>query len=450
MVSTPPPPADEHADQAPLVHQRGTYRMLNGVHSLDRSLQVLEYALGEPASIPEPLLRRTRLRSDAMRLMGSGQEEQLRTANTLFTQAIELELEGEVASPPCGGGDPERVRELRMMRGGTRGHAALRDWEGSIADFDAVLEEEPTFTRALLEKAKVLRRARKPAEALECFRRALHLGTSLPPPPNGFGMHQYMVGWLQKIVEELEERLLEDDAISSGEFGTADAGDEGLSDSGDGSGRWKLERIEDTCVYHLVNHRPAMPHPFPHEAWHINVRFGGVVREYTPVSTAAEWEDGKLSLLVKTYEDGALSRKFALLRQASPWASAEEQPCWVLCSAPALTLALPGLTEQPPEVAQMLHPNVDPSPPLTHLCLVVGGTGIAPAVQILREVALGGDGAFASTCQATLLYSSRTPQDAVRACVRACVRASAARGRRLERSLSPFHPPLTSRDSAPI
>jgi len=42
--------------------------------------------------------------------------------------------------------------------------------------------------------------------------------------------------------------------------------------------------------------------------------------------------------------------------------------------------------------------------------MVVGGTGIAPALQILREVA-NPEGAFGPSCEGTLLYSSHTPQD---------------------------------------
>ena len=43
--------------------------------------------------------------------------------------------------------------------------------------------------------------------------------------------------------------------------------------------------------------------------------------------------------------------------------------------------------------------------------MVVGGTGIAPALQILREIVAGAEGAFAAGCAATVLYASRTPED---------------------------------------
>ena len=203
-------------------------------------------------------------------------------------QAIDKELDEPGVFNPNLSGDAavaqqiERLRELRMLRGNTRGSQLLSNFDGAIADFDDVIEEEPEFTRAYMEKAKILRRARKPQQALDCFKKTMELGTTLEPPPKGFGMHKYMITWLERIIDELEERLLEEEAIGSGEFG-AGSFDEDATDSGDGSGRWKVEKITgysaDSCVYHLVNNPPAMPHPYPNDAWHVNVRFGGTVRE---------------------------------------------------------------------------------------------------------------------------------------------------------------------------
>ncbi len=133
-------------------------------------------------------------------------------------------------------------------------------------------------------------------------------------------------------------------------------------------------------------------------------------RRYTPISTAQEWEQGGLKLLVKSYPDGQVSKRFAKLRQATEYgAPQEEQNCWILVSAPALTLQLPQLTLTDTDTRRSV---------VTHVAIVVGGTGVAPALQILRELADdSGDGAFSGGgdakggCSATLLYSSRTAQD---------------------------------------
>lgn len=80
MVTTPPEPVEE--GQA---RNRGTYKLLTGVYSLDKSLGVLEQALGEAPNIPEEIMTRTRLRSDAMRLMNSTRLEEMEKAEELFT-----------------------------------------------------------------------------------------------------------------------------------------------------------------------------------------------------------------------------------------------------------------------------------------------------------------------------------------------------------------------------
>ena len=45
---------------------------------------------------------------------------------------------------------------------------------------------------------------------------------------------------VKQRIEELEERLVEMVAVARGEFNDADAGDDDATDSGNGSGRWKV------------------------------------------------------------------------------------------------------------------------------------------------------------------------------------------------------------------
>jgi len=129
--------------------------MLSGVYSLDKSLQVLEQALGEAPSIPEAIMTRTRLRSDAMRAMSSNKVESMQQADELFTEAIELELEGSIVFNPnlteeqSAEQAVDRLRELRMMRGNTRGSQVLADYEGSIGA--AELAQTSTKTAQCLD-----------------------------------------------------------------------------------------------------------------------------------------------------------------------------------------------------------------------------------------------------------------------------------------------------------
>jgi NAD(P)H-flavin reductase len=427
-----------------------------GIGTLDETLRVLEKVAwqvdpGSRITIPPEALARIELRSDASRFASSMDPEENAKAELLLTQAIDAEqtpapAPAHLTAEEVARRNSNQLRKLHMLRSSVRGSQALQEYDGAVEDCDAVIEGTPSYSQAYLQKGKLLRRARRTREALACFEQARALGSSVDAlDEEGYRMDRYMLVWLDTVIDTVRERLAEDAAVEAGSFGSADAGADDCDDSGDGSGRWIVEKIEgmapDSCVYHLRNHPPAVPHPYPHGAWHVNVCIGGTVREcvqacamasitlvvvcqthshsycaclcvlharYTPVSTAKEWERGCLQLLVKSYPDGQVSKRFAKLRQVSEYgAPQEEQNCWALVSAPALTLQLPQLTLMD-----------TPRPVVTHVAIVVGGTGVAPALQILRELADdSADGAFSGGgdaeggCSATLLYSSRTEQD---------------------------------------
>jgi len=468
--------------------------VVSQVISFDKCLDVVRSALhGADFQVPKAVLHRARLRSDAMRRMDSGFAEDLKEAEQLLSEAIDLEhqLDEAEPSPPSQHGFGERLQQLRMLRGDVRGSQALAQYDGALADFDAVLEGKPGYVRAHLDKAKTLRRARRLPEALESYQAAL---ANLAEDSETAAAASRR--WIDKRILELQDRLAEQAAVARGELGSADAGNADAVDSGDGSGRWRVVKITgtslDSCIYHLRNHPPAEPHPCPRTAWHVCVRFGAHVREYTPVSTVSDWEQGSLDLLVKTYPDGLVSSRFAKLQKQNEYAPAEEQQCWVFVTAPRVTLHLPCLSEflEEPHKASSsmrrksspfdgrwvsqgatsaikgsiihasdgrlftledmgkgicllkngeeilmqgrltedgqlkwnhagsvilwdceLSAQVDaPMATVKHVVLVVGGTGIAPALQLLREVA-DAAGAFGPECKATLLYSSRTSRD---------------------------------------
>jgi len=128
------------------------------------------------------------------------------------------------------------------------------------------------------------------------------------------------------------------------------------------------------------------------------------MREYTPVSTAEDWERGRVDLLVKTYSDGTISKRFAQLQAANNITERESQTCWLLLSAPIVTLHLPSLATHPSAE------SVKSGMLITKLGIIAGGTGVAAALQMLRRVA-DSDGPFGPHCSVFLLYSSRTPLD---------------------------------------
>jgi hypothetical protein len=277
----------------------------SGLTTLDETVRVLKAVArwadpGSKLTIPDEALARIRLRSDGTRLANSMDPEDSAKAELLFTQAIDIETSSPgPVSEALTVAEAERrraehLRKLYMLRSSVRGSQALRDYDGAIADCDAVIEATPEYSEAFLQKAKLLRRARRSQQALACFEQAHLLGSSpAAPEEEGFRMDRHMLTWLAKQIDEVRDRLQEDAAIQAGEFGAADAGDENCEDSGDGSGRWLVEKIEglaaDSCVYHLRNHPPAVPHSYPHSAWHVNVRFGGTVRECVKHSLPIAW-----------------------------------------------------------------------------------------------------------------------------------------------------------------
>jgi len=86
-----------------------------------------------------------------------------------------------------------------------------------------------------------------------------------------------------------------------------------------------------------------------------------VERDYTPISTAKEWESGQCELLVKVYPGGL----------ASSWLNKKPPVVWL--SKPAQTLSVPGLMEDPGG----FRPG--------SVLLLLAGTGVVALPQILAH-----------------------------------------------------------------
>jgi cytochrome-b5 reductase len=113
-----------------------------------------------------------------------------------------------------------------------------------------------------------------------------------------------------------------------------------------------------------------------------------VVRDYTPISDAAAWRSGAVELLIKRYPTGRLTSLLPSLAVGTT----------VQISSPSPTITAESLGvahEQPTPLA---------------VGIVVGGTGITPALQLLRR-ALGAGSQFAPGSRFWLLYSNRTEAD---------------------------------------
>ena len=152
--------------------------------------------------------------------------------------------------------------------------------------------------------------------------------------------------------------------------------------------RWTLQSVtpmtRHSAVFRFVSKDLARGTPHPRGngrrpepvTWHvtllaaIGVNDEGplpwIERDYTPVSTAKEWERGTCDLLVKVYEQGAATSW--LLREATLGRE-------FLMSKPTATLQVPGLT--PSGKAASFRPK--------SMLLMLAGTGVVALPQLLAH-----------------------------------------------------------------
>jgi len=173
-------------------------------------------------------------------------------------------------------------------------------------------------------------------------------------------------------------------------------------------GLWYLEGTtkvsRHSAIYHFRSEDEARGTPLPkkrkrgaqHSTWHTTLLAGvgansegplpWVERDYTPVSTAAEWEQGKCDILIKIYRDGL----------ATSWLHRQDPGCSVRLSQPMKTLDVPSL------VTDRHQATFEPASVL----LLLAGTGIVVGSQILRFAGPGDSRVLPQPV--SLLYSCRS------------------------------------------
>jgi ferredoxin-NADP reductase len=141
---------------------------------------------------------------------------------------------------------------------------------------------------------------------------------------------------------------------------------------------WRLEGVtpasQHSATFHFSSAAPARGTP-PRGTWHTTLlaeigeernREGPlpwVERDYTPVSSARDWESGKCDILIKIYPDGL----------ATSWLFQQPVGCQVMLSQPVLTLHVPTLVPE--------GPGFQPA----SVMLILGGTGVVALPQILHH-----------------------------------------------------------------
>ncbi|CAE7223562.1 unnamed protein product [Symbiodinium pilosum] len=154
---------------------------------------------------------------------------------------------------------------------------------------------------------------------------------------------------------------------------------------------WRLDSVtlvsKHSAVYHFTSKDRIRGTPNPRgrgrsiwpKTWHITLLakvganaegpLGWIERDYTPISTCHEWEQGKCDILIKIYGDG----------QATSWLREQPLGSRIWLSQPMRTLGVPSLV-----------PNLDETTfrPASYL-LLLAGTGIVVAAQVLHHAEPG-------------------------------------------------------------
>jgi len=136
---------------------------------------------------------------------------------------------------------------------------------------------------------------------------------------------------------------------------------------------WRIDKVDVvsrwSAIYRCTSLAPTENVLIPgQQTWHVSLFAKGlseefVGREYTPISTITDWEQGKCDLLVKIYPDGKMTSRL-LAKMAG-----DE----ILLSSPKATLQVPSLTVGASSAT------------FSSVLLVVGGTGITAALQVLEQ-----------------------------------------------------------------
>ena len=162
------------------------------------------------------------------------------------------------------------------------------------------------------------------------------------------------------------------------------ASDMGMPSAIDNYSPWSIESMtpvtKHSCMVRLVskNRKRGTPHPrgggrmIEPNTWHTTLlaEVGAndegplpwIERDYTPVSTAKEWDQGRCSLLIKVYSDGA----------ATSWLHSA-LPQRVFLSKPERTLLVPSLVPE----GRAFRP--------ASVLLLLAGTGVVALPQVLAH-----------------------------------------------------------------
>mmetsp|Transcript_64437 Transcript_64437/g.119858 ORF Transcript_64437/g.119858 Transcript_64437/m.119858 type:complete len:613 (+) Transcript_64437:101-1939(+) len=384
---------------------------------LESSAKVVEFATGRPSVAilqGQTPAQRSRL-EDARAQRARQHASRIFKWNSALNGLLELVAKKERY-------DEKRI-ELEMERAALWGKAGF--WQASLQAFSELegcvqrllvtnFQSSDDFVdnaiEIMLEKVKVLGKMGRRSE-VEQVRQQLQATAAVPGTPIRLRMEE-VKGLLANIDEAIKEAGTTADtqsAVESGVFGVAAIEQYSL---------WTVQSFRVVSAHSAVfrfiskDRKRGTPHPRGSGkvaqpiTWHTTLLaqkssdaaeeegpLPWIERDYTPTSSAKEWESGKCDILIKIYTDGVATSwlQKQLLSVVQVVASGEEpkQLCYagkdfvqlpsdlpvrVWLSKPLQTLSVPGLV---PEDAEAFRPG--------SVLLVLAGTGIVALPQILAH-----------------------------------------------------------------
>ena len=274
--------------------------------------------------------------------------------------------------------DPNPPREQRY-------HPRIHSLEASATVVRDATGKTPATTIATERFAALrLSRSRQHARSLFHWNSALKglaglvsTQAALPPQPGSPGVPG-------ALANELGELL-----ASAGFPAGVPGGPVGMPDAIESYSQWTLESMtpvsKHSILYCFVSKDRARGTPHPRgrgklpepNTWHTTLlaEVGAndegplpwIERDYTPISTAKQWEQGKVEILIKIYSDGAATQWCRQWLRTAP-------PTQVWLSTPVRTLHVPGLV---PEGGGGFQPG--------SVLLLLAGTGAVALPQVLHH-----------------------------------------------------------------
>lgn len=308
----------------------------------------------------------------------------------------------------------QRLTEARKMRLRLEASKSCK-WNAALCGMEAFINSTSGRQRVQLqlEYAKLLESAGNCVSALQHLDQVI---AEAPQVPHLLVRRASLLGKLGRLEEiEAVQRKISllfsdpEDFREELEYSSAIAKIKADAQKGggvriEGYAQWCLEKVtpmsKHSALYQFSSSDRMRGTPNPrgrgrtkwNKTWHVTflAEIGPnlegplpwVERDYTPISTAADWENGRCDIVMKIYDDGL----------ATKWLSKQPLGTKFWLSEPKLTLYVPSLVPQ-------LDDNKLGSP--NSVLLLLAGTGLVVGSQLLQHVNA------ALKCPVSLVYACR-------------------------------------------